>query len=264
MLRTSRKSDAAELVHSAPVVAITERYGTQSNTWLVSACAINSTNPSQIGVFDLAFDPAEYLGLSVEELIKLLSAKTKVIRTVSTNRQPIVMPLSAAPDDTKTKALPESELQRRAKVIQDRADFQARISEALSKRYADKERSPYVEERIYDGFAQANDEVLMEKFHLAPWEDRRSIVDQIGDARFGELGRRLIYFEKSDLLEGNQGIEIKSWIADRINASDDVPWMTIPKALEEADGLMETCDEAGRSLLTEVKSFLTDLASRRA
>jgi exodeoxyribonuclease-1 len=262
MLRTSRKSDAADLVHSAPIVAVTERHGTKSSTWLVSACGINSTNPSQIGVFDLAFDPTEYLELSVEELIKLLSAKTKVIRTVSTNRQPIVMPASAAPAETKAAALPLAELQTRAKILQDSADFQARISEALSKRFADKAPSPHTEQRIYDGFASRGDEVLMEKFHLTPWEDRPSIVDQITDCRFIEFGRRLIYFEQPSLLDGQQSRQMEAWMAARINTSEDVPWMTIPRALAEADELMETSDVAGRALLNEVKVFLGRLAAQ--
>jgi exodeoxyribonuclease-1 len=262
MSRATRKNDALEYIQSLPVLSLTERSFGRCNSWLVAACGVNQDNSGQVAVFDLAYNPDEYLDLTVGTLINVLNAKTKVIRTVRANAQPIIMPAASAPVTTKALAIPQNELQRRAGVIAANPEFQSRISEALSKRYADKEPPAHVEERIYDGFPCDEDNVLMEKFHLASWPDRLGLIKKFKDERVIEFSRRLIYSDQPAVLPESHSAKLKAWAAERVMTADDVPWMTVPKALAELAELDEQADEADRELLAEIKTYIDGVAAR--
>jgi len=200
--------------------------------------------------------------LTIEKLIEVLNAKTKVIRTVRANAQPIIMPAASAPASTKALAIPPDELQRRAGVIASNASFQSRIGEALSKRFADKEPAAYVEQRIYDGFPSDEDNVLMEKFHLASWPDRQSVIGKIKDERVVEFSRRLIYSDQPAILIEADATKLKTWASNRVMTTDGVPWMTVPKAFVELEELTEQADEKQKELLAEVKTYIDGISAK--
>lgn len=193
----------------------------------------------------------------------VLNATPKVIRSLRANGQPIMMPANAAPEGTKALQIPPDELRRRVEVIQGDPDFQARVGQAQALRFADEEPSPHVEERIYDGFPNAADQALMEQFHNVDWADRVALAARIGDPRVSEFAWRLIYFERPNLLPAAKTAELDAWQAERALTEDEaVPWMTIRKALREADDLRENASGDEAALLGEVKDFLYDLADR--
>jgi exodeoxyribonuclease-1 len=262
MSRSIRKNDAVEYIQSSPVLSLTERSFGRNYSWLVCACGMNPNNSGQVAVFDLAFNPDEYLNLTTEELIEVLNAKTKVIRSVRANAQPIIMPATSAPASTKALAVPADEIQRRAAVITSNAAFQLRIGEALSGRFADKEPAAHIEQRIYDGFPCDEDNVLMEKFHLAPWPDRPSLVGKIRDERVIEFSRRLIYSDQPTILMEADSTKLKTWAAERVMTADDVPWMTVPKALVELEELTEEAEEGQKELLAEIKTYIDGMSQK--
>jgi hypothetical protein len=90
------------------------------------------------------------------------------------------------------------------------------------------------------------------------------MLSSLGLAR-RQFAHRLIFFEQPDSLPAAKLAVIKKWRTERIVADDeDVPWMTIPKALREADKLLSDVTEGDARLLQEVKGFLSDLAERVA
>lgn len=104
---------------------------------------------------------------------------------------------------------------------------------------------------------------LMEQFHSAEWETRPALIDQIADARVKEFAQRLIYFERPDFLPAAKVAELDAWRAARMASDDDsVPWMTIGKALREADDLLQNATPDEAVLLCEVKDFLYELAGQ--
>ena len=148
-------------------------------------------------------------------------------------------------------------------IIRGDTDFQARVGQALALRFADQEPSPHVEKRIYDGFPSRNDQALMEKFHRVEWTDRAAIAAQIDDTRLSEFAFRLVYFENPQLLPAEKSAELKTWLAERIMTDDDdVPWMTVPKAMRETDEMLTDAKGDEASLLLEVKEYLFELADR--
>ena len=144
-------------------------------------------------------------------------------------------------------------------IIRGDTDFQARVGQALALRFADQEPSPHLEKRIYDGFPSRNDQALMEQFHRVEWTERAAIAAKIDDPRLSEFANRLIYFENPQLLSAEKSAELRTWLVERtMTENEDVPWMTVPKAMRETDDMLAdaTGDEA--ELLSEIKDFLCE------
>src|SRR5262245_36560190 len=89
----------------------------------------------------------------------------------------------------------ESVVASRVATIQRNKSFQYNVGSAIARRYPERSPSQFIENRIYDSFAEPGDMRLAEMFHLAPWETRRPILDRMADDRFRELGLRLLGVE---------------------------------------------------------------------
>ena len=220
---------------------------------------------SELAVFDLNHDPDKYRPMSVDELVSVLKASPKVIRSVRANAQPILMPIAAHPELKKVLQITPEEAKRRVEAIRADKGFQERVGQALAARYGDEEPSEHVEQRIYEGFPTRADEALMQKFHEADWAERAAIAEKITDRRLKEFAHRLIFFEQPDSLPAAKLAELKKWRAARMLTDDEtLPWMTIPKALREADKRASEATGEDAELLADVKTFLTDLAGKVA
>ena len=261
MDRASTKNAVKAYVEAQSMFSLTERYFGRFYSWLVTPCGQNPNYDSQLAVFDLYYDPDDYRSLSVEELVRVLNASPKVIRSLRANGQPIMMPADMAPETVKALSVPVDELRRRVAIIQGDQDFHARVGRAQALRFADEEPSPYSEMGIYDSFPGAADKGLMAQFHDVDWPDRGGLAERIEDPRVKEFAYRLIYFERPDLLPAARVVEFDAWRAERVLSEDvGVPWMTVRKALREADDLLNTTTGDEAAFLGEVKDFLFELA----
>ena len=262
MDRAATKNAVKKYVATESVFSLTESYYGCAYSWLVTPCGQNPRDVGQLAVFDLSFDPDDYRFLSAENLVAVLNASPKAIRSIRANRQPIMMPADAAPDSTKALQIPPGERRRRVEVIQGDPEFQARVGQAQALRVADKDLPAHVEQRIYDGFPNAADEVRMKQFHQVDWGARPALAAQIEDPRLGEFARRLIYFERPEMLSQEQSSELSAWMANRVLTEDEsVPWMTVRKALRETDALLQDARGEAAHLLSEVKDFLHSRAA---
>ena len=265
MDRAAIKNAVKDYVATESIFSLTESYYGRFYSWLVTSCGQHPKDVGQLSVFDLSFDPDGYRFLSTEDLALALNTGPKAIRSLRANRQPIMMPADAAPTGTKALQIPPGERRRRVEVIQDDPNFKVRVGRAQALRFADKDPPAHVEQRIYEGFPNAADVALMEQFHQAGWAMRSALAAQIGDPRIVEFAKRLIYFERPDMLPDAQSAEINAWMADRLLTEDEsVPWMTIRKALRETDDLLQGVSGEETHLLNEVKAFLYDRAEQVA
>ena len=261
MNRASTKDGVKEYVAAQSMFSLTERYFGRTFSWLVTPCGQNSNDDGQLAVFDLHYDPENFRSLSAEELVSVLDARPKVIRSLRANRQPIMMSADMAPKTVRALTVGDGELCRRAAIIQSDQDFRARVGRAQAMRFADEEPSPHIEKRLNDGFPGSTDERLMEKFHNVNWPDRLALAERIEDSRVKEFAYRLIYFERPDVLPDARVAEFNAWRSERMLSEDEgVPWMTIGKALREADDLLKTTTGDEAALLSDVKEFLYELA----
>ena len=101
----------------------------------------------------------------------------------------------------------------------------------------------------------------MEQFHQADWGKRSALASQIEDPRLSEFARRLIYFERPEMLSQAHSTELSAWMANRVLTEDEsVPWMTVRKALRETEVLLRNASSEEADLLSDVQEFLYDRA----
>ena len=191
MQKFSNKNSVIDYVLNEKSFSLSERYFGRMYSWIVTYCGRNPQYDSQLAVFDLAFDPEDYVSMSVEELSEVLGKSPKVIRVLTANRQPIMMSAEMAPDSAKAQEVSLEERSRRMQIIQGNRKFMARVGEALAYRFADREKSPHVEKQIYDGFTSWDDQALLQEFHEAPAEERVHLLEKIADPRLAEMGQRI-------------------------------------------------------------------------
>ena len=93
----------------------------------------------------------------------------------------------------------------------------------------------------------------MQRFHQVPWEQRREILDQMEDERLRALGYRLIYVETPHILPADKRRELDLWRSERLTPAGEVPWLTLPNALNQARELHEKEKDV------EIKQILSEL-----
>ena len=101
------------------------------------------------------------------------------------------------------------------------------------------EKSPYVEAQIYEDFHAFDDEKwLMNDFHQAGPELKKALAARFKDERFSAFAKRIIFDNYKDILSPERVTEYKAKIMERRHSCDEVPWMTVPKAISECDRLV--------------------------
>ena len=121
----------------------------------------------------------------------------------------------------------------------------------------------HLELRIFDGFPGWADKRIMAGFHDVDWNDRPTHMDGLNDPRMREIANRLVFFERPNLLSEPKRLELEGWLANRIlSDSPNIPWRTLPKAIQEADDLLKNAASDELALLREIRSFLDRLGEK--
>lgn len=258
MLRNATKA-GVEAALKANVLCLSEYYFGRPYSFVVCEAA---RNEGEIALFDLAFDPAEYVGQSAERLVDALDGKVKAFRRIRTNAQPMLFPIVAMPSEIRGGRLAPEVYEARARIVRENEAFRKRVAEALDLRRPEEDEAvaAHVEAQIYNGFPHRDDEVLMRRFHEAPWEARRELCEKLKDPRFRELALRLIYFERPDLVPAEDHGPHEEFIRSRIFADDDVPWTTIAKALREISELRKSRTDVDLQHLDQIEAHLRQIA----
>jgi exodeoxyribonuclease-1 len=159
-------------------------------------------------------------------------------------------------------ALPDlDELRRRASRIKGDSAFSERLIAAFVLTREQREPSAHVEEQIYDSFASNDDNALMDRFHDLDWPHRTPLIGQLSDERLRSLGQRLVYVEAPDVMTEAARRDYDVAIARRLMAADGtVPWLTLSKALAEADGMLAGAEGPELTLLTGHRDYLRQRA----
>lgn len=222
----------------------------------------NPNNKREFAVFCLSYDPGPYLDMTTDELVAAMTQSPRPVRIIRSNAQPILMPLDIRPCDIRGPQLDVEEYERRAQLLRENAAFRERIGAIIAERYADREPSQYVEQRIYGGdFFSRADEEKCARFHLIPWQARISLCAQFEDPRLQELGRRLIFLEQPNLLTAMDRAKMLQWIKQRVMSEDDVPWMTVPKAIIAMGDLSNRASASTDDFLSSLGNYLSEMSA---
>jgi exodeoxyribonuclease I len=178
-----------------------------------------------------------------------------------TNAGPIVLPYDEAPASILKGAPDLDELRRRASRIVTDSAFADRLIAVFLQTREEKQPSPFVEEQIYDGFITNPDQALLDRFHAAEWRLRAPLVGRLADQRLRALGQRLIFAEAPEVMERAARRDYEIAIARRLLADGNcVPWLTLPKAIADADNLLANASGPERKLLADLHCYLTEQA----
>jgi exodeoxyribonuclease-1 len=184
---------------------------------------------------DLSMDVGPFRNMSAEELTRQIKSGAKLIRRVKANASPLLLPLFEL--DEFAEGLSEDECYRRAGSIRSDSDFVERLVAAATASEIQYPASIHVEEQLYGfPFPTSSDSELMQAFHAASWRQRAEIVKRFEDARFRQLGRRILFFNRPDLLDDQTRTMLTAAINSRLSPPIDEapPWLTIDKAQAEA------------------------------
>ena len=260
MLNNTSKQNVTHFINENNSFAGANIYFGKKQSWSLAHCGTNPNYNAEFAMFDLSYLPEDYIDLTVDDLINLINQRDSPIRIMKSNSQPILLNTELAPSITIFNNLPQGEIERRIMEIRKTPDFKKRIGLALAGRYSDFESSKYVEKKIFEGFFSKNDINIMAKFQRGDWEERLVLARQLQDLRAREMARRLIYFERPELITKSVRGELDNWMSDRLLTQDpDVPWRTIPKAIKEANELLKNASKDETVFINSVKEFIAGL-----
>lgn len=256
-MRFSQKAAVIDHVLAEPVFCLSDFYFGAPYSWIVTGIGSKSDNPSEFYVYNLAIEPELLAALTDEELNVRLAFTPKPVRRLRSNACPIIMPLENAPAIASAAQLGIEELTRRAEYLRDNETFRQRLIAGFESTRDEPEASPHVERQLYDGFFPNEDEALIERFHVVPWEDRPNLVRAFTDRRLRKIGQRLIYLERPDLFSDVQRFQYEQAIALRISKDDpEAPWLTLPQAIIDLDALLADADSVESVFLQEHRDHL--------
>lgn len=256
-MRFSQKAAVTDYISDEAIFCFSDFFFGKPYSALVTKIGSNPDNSSEHYLFDLSADPDELAPLSDEKLAKRLARSPKVVRGMRSNGSPMIRAADDAPSIAAATKLSESELNRRAQRLRSDPALCEKLVAAYRATQEEKELSPHVEKQLYDGFFLPADQQRMARFHTLPWAERVELVEQFEDERLKIIGRNLIYVERPDLLDPATRRDHDQRTADRLlGATEDAPWLTVPKALEEVGDLIAAGDGTGVQFLQEHRSYL--------
>lgn len=226
------------LASGKPLEFVTRLPGGPPKGIVGSGCGHDSGNANTAGFFDVqAEDPVEYFELDRARLTELLERSPRVVHRLKINEVPMLFHASAA-DET---------ARERCRAISANPDFFRRVGEAMAelrvKRYPPPDASDPVriEERIYDGFYGREDKQLLRSFNMADdWKARLSVIEQFGDARLRQLGRRAAVLQAPEIMPAATVASAARNILARWRAAEVPPngWTTLAAAHAQLDRLL--------------------------
>ena len=155
----------------------------------------------------------------------------------------------------------------------DASDIEARMQawqtianeEDLSAMYAEWqtpfEPAEHPEGAIYENFpAFDQDAAAMRAFHDATPAEKPQAMERLTDRRFRGFAKRIIFDNFPELITDADKAAYDRAIAERLNREDDVPWVTVAKALKEGAKLLASNPDR-RDEIDRITAFIGTMAS---
>ena len=123
------------------------------------------------------------------------------------------------------------------------------------------EPAEHPEGAIYENFpAFDQDATAMHAFHDATPAEKLQAMERLTDKRFRIFAKRIIFDNFPGLIADADKAAYDQAIIERLNTAEDVPWVTVGKALEDAETLRESNPDQ-RDEIDRIVSFLNKIRS---
>lgn len=262
-MRFSSKRAVVDFIRHEPVFGYFENFGGLRSVRPFTFIGISLLDKNVHYCLDLTHDVEALRKLTDQELGEALRSTTgSPIRRLKVNGSPFICQIW---DIARADLEPadEDELTRQAQRIQSDEEFIGRLTVAAQTTDRIYPESKHVELQIYgSGWPSDSDLAHCRKFHEAPWETRLDIGLELEDRRFRQLGRRLIYVERPDLLRAADRSALDDEVERRLRGGDgDFPWMTLPRATAELEELIASSPQQEHAPLFSLREQLRSLVS---
>ena len=273
--KTANKSDTETIIKKGEVITLNEYYYGKSRLHLVAPLHQKyCMHPIYAGwyyAFDLRIDIEPLLNLSINELKVEMKKSPKFLRTIRSNKAPIIVDAKFGIQAEPYSAMDKSLINKRADIVKNNEKFSQNILHALREVAEEKEQSKtqediYAEESIYTKFTSNKDTALFPAWHAASWKDKLKLLDKFEDDRLVGFGKKIIYQEAPEVLPESMLKTIKREIAKRILSEKKEKWWTIPTLYTEIDTLREKYtnenDNEKLSLLDEFNEYAMSIQKK--
>ena len=256
-MRFSSKAAVVDYLRDEPVLAWSEVYYGRPWSRHVTWIDRGEDNAAEQYMLLLDVDPGDFASMSDSELVRRLASNPKPVRVLRANAMPMLMPGDEAPDIAPTWQIGLKRLYDRAERVREDKAMRQRLVAAFDKTRIERKAGAHVEQQIYDGFFSRSDEERMERFHQLPWHERLVLVSAFEDPRLRKLGTRLIYCERPSVLgEALRRRYDRAVAARLLEGDEDAPWLTLPKALDQAEDELGAAGPSERDSLQQHREYL--------
>ena len=246
-LRTANRSDTETIVKKEQIITLVEYYYGKSKFHLVAPlhpkfCIHPVYQYAQ--AIDLKTDIEPLIAMSINELKKEMSKAPKFLRTIRSNKAPILLSSQYGMESDPYKSMDPNIIKHRAKIVRENERFSENILTALREIAEEKEQSKsqetlFAEESIYQKFTSNKDTSLFGAWHSAPFKEKLRLLDKFDDPRLVSFGKKIIYEEAPEVLPPDMLRSIKLGIAKRILSNNNEKWWTIGQSYTEIDTLRD-------------------------
>ena len=246
-LRTASRTDTEAIFQKENIITLNEYFYGKSRLYL---CAPLHKNYCIHPIYkwgqavDLRVNVEPLLNMSINELKVEMKKTPKFLRTIRSNKAPIIIDAEYGMKVEPYNAIDPSLIKQRAQLVRSNEKFSMNVLTALREIAEAKEESKsqediYAEESIYTKFTSNKDTALFPAWHAASWKDKLRLLDKFDDKRLVGFGKKIIYQEAPQVLPPDLYKNIKSEIARRILSEKKEKFWTVKESFYEIDNLRD-------------------------
>jgi len=245
--KTASRSDTEAIIKKEDIITLNEYFYGKSRLYLCAPlhpkyCIHPIYQWGQ--VVDLRVDVEPLLKMSINDLKLEMKKTPKFLRTIRSNKAPIILDKSYAMKEEPYNAIDHSLIKKRAKLVKNNEKFSQKVITALREIAEEKEQLKsqediYAEESIYSKFTSTKDTNLFPLWHAASWKDKLKMLDKFEDNRLAGFGKKIIYQESPETLSTSIFKGVKKEIAKRILSEKKEKWWTCKEFYYECDNLRD-------------------------
>ncbi len=251
--KTSSKQVTENIIRKEKIITINEYFYGRSRLYLCAPLHANSfIHPVYFWshAVDLRVDPEPLFKLSYQELKKKIMETPKFLRTIRTNKAPVVLDASYGMKAEPYNTIDPNIIRKRAEMIKSNEKFALDICNILRENAEEKndtssQEDLEPEETLYSGgFNRLNkDQYLFEEWHQSDWKTKFSMLSKFRDERSVIFGQQILFNEAPEVLPDDIYKKIKRKVASRILSSNKEKWFTVYDCYKEIDDIRENDDK---------------------
>ena len=273
-LRTSNRDDTETIIKKENIITLNEYFYGKSRLYLCAplhpkACIHPIYKWGQ--AVDLRVDVKSLLKLSISDLKAEMKKTPKFLRTIRSNKAPIILDASYAMKVEPYNTIDPALIKERAELVKNNEKFSQNILNALREIAEEKQQTTTqeditAEESIYTKFTGPKDTTLFPKWHASSWKDKLGMLDKFEDKRLVSFGKKIIYQESPETLPAEMLKKIKIEIAERILSENKEKWWTCKEFYNECDNLRDKYtnekDDKKLKFLDEINDFVMSVEKK--